>query len=115
MLDVVAQVPVLGSYSSALVSAVVGKPPVLPPTTRTSLFRNSVAVASMRAADMLRVAVHPPPTGSYKAALAKAANVVRRSAPVKTPMPPADNTFPLASSVAVPLLGPNVSGSLKVV
>ena len=58
-----------------------------PPATSTVPFGSNVAVASVRATDMLPVGAQVPVAGSYSAAVALP--------------PPATSTLPSASNVAV--------------
>src|SRR5882762_8347849 len=85
---VVRQVPLAGSYSSVLTSAVTPNPPA----TRTRPFSIRVAVCARRAVLSEGAGVHKPVVGSYNSALA------RRPLPFS---PPATNTLPLGNSVAV--------------
>src|SRR5689334_20480696 len=57
MLPVAVQVPVVGSYTSAVAQA---PPPLPPPVTRTLPLGSSVAVCPLRALAMLPLAVQPP-------------------------------------------------------
>ena len=59
----IVQIPLAGSYSSALAIA--------KPATSTFPFGSNVAVCSLRRPFILPVAVHTPVAGSYSSALAK--------------------------------------------
>ena len=63
------QVPVAGSYSSALASWPPLDPPS-PPATSTLPLGSKVAVATLRAVVIDPVALHVPVAGSYSSALA---------------------------------------------
>jgi len=66
---VAAQVPVAGSYSSALAAAA---PPLpKPPATRTLPEKSGVAVWKLRAVASEPVAAQVPVAGSYSSALAR--------------------------------------------
>src|SRR5579875_3167333 len=70
-LAVSAQVPVVGSYSSALTLEGVQPQPAgrVPATTRTWPVGSKVAVCSVRGVVMLPVGLHSPVCGSYTSAL----------------------------------------------
>src|SRR5262245_54619375 len=86
------QVPVAGSYSSAVATVTAEQRPqgaggtVCPPATSTLPFASSVAVWSARTAAMLPVGLQVPVAGSYSSAPAPG---------------PASRTLPVRSSVAV--------------
>src|SRR5438094_8232088 len=61
------QLPVAGSYNSALLKS----EPLYPPATSTLPLDSSVAVCRKRAVPRLPVAVHVPVAGSYSSALLK--------------------------------------------
>ncbi len=90
---VLVQVPVAGSYSSALGST----PPVpVPPTTRTLPFWSSVAVCPHRAVVSVSVPAQTPVAGENSSALfGRAGTAATRVTP------PATSTWPVGRSVAV--------------
>jgi uncharacterized membrane protein len=90
MLTVAANVPVTGSYSSALARIVVA--PDVPPTMSTFPFCNKVAVCPLLAVVILPVVVNFPVTGSYSSALVNLWMLWD---------PPAKSTIPLPNNVAV--------------
>src|SRR6516164_2855605 len=98
MLPVGPNVPVAGSYSSALLSGPLPPPPppAPPPATSTRPLGSSVAVWKARAPLMLPVGFHVPVAGLYSSALE---NAVQPK--LMQPSPPATSTWPLFSSVAV--------------
>ena len=91
MLPVGDQVPVAGSYSSALAveASVEGS---RPPATRTLPSSSCVTVGESREMDIDPVAVHVRVAGSYSSALAKT---------VLPLMPPITRTFPVLSRMAL--------------
>ena len=90
MLPVGDQVPVAGSYSSALANSALLLPP---PATSTLPLGSKVAVSPSRAVPMLPVGVSAPVAGSNNSALAKVSPLVS--------VPPATSTLPLGSREAV--------------
>src|SRR5438094_5415413 len=82
------QLPVAGSYNSALLKS----EPLYPPATSTLPLGSSVAVCRKRAVPRLPVAVHVPVAGSYSSMLLKIGQSV---------CPPATSTLPSVSSVVV--------------
>jgi len=88
---VAVQVPLVGSYSSALAEGF--KLVSSPPATSTIPLDSNVAVCSSRAVLRLPVAVQVPLVGSYSSALAEAVKLLST--------PPATSTIPLDSKVAV--------------
>src|SRR5207302_1626711 len=91
MLPVTLNVPVDGSYTSALAVSPAG---AAPPATRTFPLLSSVAVSPLRATAMLPVALNVSVDGSYSSAL------VNPTSPMLF-VPPRIRTFPLFSSVAL--------------
>ena len=88
-LPVGVQVPLAGSYNSALAETL--RRPSNPPATSTVPLGSKVAVCSARAVLRLPVGVQVPLAGSYSSALTLA--------PLAAP--PATSTIPLGSKVAV--------------
>jgi hypothetical protein len=93
MSSVALQVPLAGSYNSALVNPLC---PALPPTTRTRPSRSRVALWLPRAVESEPVVDHWPVTGSNSSAEARAVNPAWAAV-----TPPATSTRPSASSRAV--------------
>src|SRR5580700_2143653 len=94
------QVPVAGSYNSALeyLNWLQQKPPELrPPATSTSPLFSSVALCCSRAACIEPVCVHVPVAGLYSSALAT--SLQKSSSQLLKP--PAASTWPSGSRVAV--------------
>src|SRR6266481_4651072 len=88
-LPVTLQLPVVGSYSSALVR----KTPLYPPATSTLPLGSNVAVCCRRAVLRLPLASHVPLAASYSSALVLGLKLLSS--------PPATSTLPLGSNVAV--------------
>ena len=87
----VVQIPLAGSYSSALAEGL--KLLSSPPATRTMPLGSKVAVWFSRASLRLPVVVQLPLAGSYSSALAEGLKLLSS--------PPATRTMPLGSKVAV--------------
>src|SRR5205823_1230797 len=94
-LPVTLHVPVAGSYSSAVLRALLTRKP---PVIRTLPLDSSVAVWLLRAVLSVPVPVHVPVIGSYNSALLTSAQVCGGGPQLK---PPATNTLPFGNSVAV--------------
>ena len=91
MLPVTANVPLAGSYSSALAIALLSSD--APPAISTVPSGSNVAVWPLLATVMLPVAVNVPAAGSYSSALAISL--------LGSDAPPAMSTFPFDNNVAV--------------
>src|SRR5436190_1554657 len=94
MLPVAVHTPVAGSYSSALAKSLLLFPP---PATSTCPFGSNVAVWSQRALRRLSVSVHVLVVGSYNS---EGPQRPVEPAPLQA-APPATNTSPFGSNVAV--------------
>jgi hypothetical protein len=88
---VAVQLPLAGSYNSALAIGLKKLGSTTPPATSTLPLGSNVAVWAKRALVRLPVALHIPLAGSYSSALV-------RELPL---YPPATSTLPLGSNVAV--------------
>ena|SRR5438477_11323621 len=93
MLPVAVQVPVAGSYNSALDKA----PLLKPPAASTFPLESNVSANDSRPVVILPVAVHVPVAGLYSSALARGGAVQQ----VFGSKPPATSTSPSASRVVV--------------